>query len=57
MDRHTEIALIKEIIGLAEQKSAFLDPEIAHSPITRYASPERFERENARITSKPLIVA
>ncbi len=58
MDRQTEIQLIREIIGLAEQESAFLDSEIAHSPIRRYASPERFERERAMIfRRKPVIVA
>ena len=58
MDRQTEIALIKEIIGLAEQKSAYLDAAVAHSPISRYSSPERFERERAMILRrKPVIVA
>ncbi len=58
MDRQTEIALIKEIIGLADQNSAFLDDTIAHSPIARYASPERFERERAMIfRRKPVIAA
>ena len=57
MDRDTEISLIKEIIGLSEQKSAYLDPEIAHSPISRYASPERFEREQALIFRRKPVVA
>lgn len=58
MDRATELSLIREIIGLAEQKSAFLDDSIAHSPISRYASPERFEREQAMIfRRKPTIAA
>ena len=58
MDRQTEVALIKEIIGLAEQKSTHLDVTIAHSPITRYASPDRFEREHAMILRrKPVIAA
>ncbi|WP_170786447.1 aromatic ring-hydroxylating oxygenase subunit alpha [Ruegeria lacuscaerulensis] len=58
MDRQTEIELIKEIIGLADQKSAFLDDSIAHSPISRYSSSERFERERAMIfTRRPVIVA
>ena len=58
MDRQTEIALIKEIIGLAEQKSAHLDEAVAHSPISRYSSPERFERERAMILRrKPVITA
>ncbi|MDJ0614728.1 MAG: SRPBCC family protein [Rhizobiaceae bacterium] len=58
MDRETEVRLIREIIGLAEQKSAFLDDSIAHSPISRYTSPERFERERAMIfRRKPVIAA
>ncbi|MEO3415647.1 SRPBCC family protein [Roseovarius sp. CAU 1744] len=58
MDRQTEITLIKEIIGLAQQKSAFLDDTIAHSPISRYSSPERFERERAMLfRRKPVIAA
>ena len=57
MDRQTEIGLIKEIIGLAEQKSAYLDQSVAHSPISRYASPERFEREQAMIFRRRPVVA
>ena len=58
MDRQTEVSLIKEIIGLANQSSAFLDKTIAHSPISRYSSPERFEREQAMIFKrKPVVVA
>lgn len=58
MDRQTETTLIREIIGLADQKSTCLDPTIAHSPISRYASPERFERETAMIfRRKPMVAA
>ena len=58
MKRQEELGLIREIIGLAEQKSAYLDDTIAHSPISRYSSPERFERERAMIfRRKPIIVA
>ena len=58
MDRTTEIDLIKEVIGLASQKSAYLDPTIAHSPITRYSSPERFERELSLVfRRRPTVVA
>ena len=57
MDRTTEIGLIKEIIGLAEQKSAYLDDTIAHSPISRYASPERFERERGMLFRRKPVVA
>ncbi|MFC3614186.1 aromatic ring-hydroxylating dioxygenase subunit alpha [Lutimaribacter marinistellae] len=57
MDRTEELGLIKEIIGLAEQKSAYLDDTIAHSPISRYSSAERFERERATIFRRKPIVA
>lgn len=57
MERTEEVGLIKEIIGLAEQKSAYLDDTIAHSPISRYSSPERFEREQAMIFRRKPIVA
>ena len=52
MDRATEFELIREIIGLAEQKSAFLDADISHPPIRRYASAERFDRERATIFTR-----
>ena len=57
LDRKEEISLIKEIIGLAEQKRAYLDDAIAHSPISRYSSKERFERERAAIFRRRPIVA
>ena len=58
MDRKTEIGLIREIIGLAEAKMAYLDNEVTPSPISRYASEERFERELAVIfRRKPMIAA
>jgi len=58
MDRKTEIGLIREIIGLAEAKMAYLDNEVTPSPISRYASEERFERELAMIfRRKPMIAA
>lgn len=58
MERGEQISLIKEIIGLSERKSAFLDEAVAHSPIARYASPERFERERAAIfREKPVVAA
>ena len=49
MDRQTEITLIKEIVGLAQKRTTHLDDRVAHSPISRYSSPERFEREMAMI--------
>ena len=57
MDRQTETNLIQEVIGLAEQKSTFLDETIAYSPISRYSSPERFEREQAMIFRRKPVVA
>ena len=57
MDRETEVGLIREIVGLADLKSAFLDREVSHSPISRYASPERFEREMAMIFRRKPVVA
>lgn len=57
MDRREEIELIKEIIGLAEQKTAYLDDAIAHSPISRYASPDRFAEERTMIFHRKPVVA
>ncbi|MBO9449252.1 Rieske 2Fe-2S domain-containing protein [Tropicibacter sp. R16_0] len=57
MERSEEIGLIREIIGLAEQKSAYLDDTISHSPISRYASPERFAREEAALFRRKPVVA
>lgn len=58
MDRATEIRLIKEIIGLADQRSAYLDNRIAESPIARYTSPERFAEEMRTVfTREPVAIA
>lgn len=58
MDHATQIRLIREIIGLAAQKSAFLDTEVTQSPIARYASPDRFAREQAALFQRrPMGVA
>lgn len=58
MDRATEIRLIREILGLAARRSAFLDADTAPSPVARYASPERFDRERqALFRCSPLPVA
>ncbi len=57
MERTEELELIREIIGLAEQKSAYLDATIAHSSIRRYASAERFDRERAAVFTRMPIVA
>ena len=54
MQRSTEIRLIKEIIGLAEQQSAYLDDRIAESPIMRYTDEGRFNAKlRAVAKSKP----
>ena len=57
MDRATEIELIREIIGHAAQKSTHLDTGVAHSPISRYTSQERFAREQAMIFRRRPVVA
>lgn len=57
MERSEEIALIREIIGLAEQKMAYLDDSISHSPISRYSSAERFAREEAALFRRKPVVA
>ncbi len=57
MDRDEELELIREIVGLAERKSAYLDATVAHSPIRRYASAERFDQERATIFTRLPVVA
>lgn len=57
MERHVEIGLIREIIGLAEQKSTYLDDTISHSPISRHSSPDRFAREEAVLFQRKPVVA
>lgn len=57
MHRTDELALMREIIGLSQQKLAFLDDAITHSPIERYASPERFHREHSAILRRVPVVA
>ena len=57
MERAEELGLIREVIGLADRKSAYLDDTIAHSPIARYSSSERFDREKDMIFRRKPIVA
>ena len=58
MDRNTEIALLEELAGLKANGMFFLDPEVAASPVERYASPKRFDAEMGRLfRSAPLIAA
>ncbi len=40
MERYEELELIRELIGLAARKAAYLDAAISHSPICRHASTE-----------------
>lgn len=49
VERTTEIALTKELLGLHERKSAFLDEAVAHSPVEAYLDSQRFARERERI--------
>ncbi|MEM7284016.1 MAG: SRPBCC family protein [Pseudomonadota bacterium] len=49
MDRATEVRLIREILGLHDAKSAFLDDDISHSPVQHYLDSERFSAEQDRI--------
>lgn len=49
MQRETEIELLDEILGLRKQKSAFLDKEVAYSPVDRYTDPARFAMERDKL--------
>ncbi len=58
MDRATEIELAKELLSLHARKSAFLDDEVARSPVRRYFDPERFGHEREKIlrsTAQPIV--
>ena len=58
MKRATEIGLAKELLGLHEKKSAYLDESVAGSPVDIYFDPARFELERERIfkaVPQPLI--
>lgn len=57
MERQTEVDLIREVIGLAEKNATHMDTDVTHSPISRYSSPERFEREMAMIFRRKPVVA
>lgn len=57
MDREREIALLEELQGLKDNGLFFLDDEVCASPVERYASPERFERERAALFSAGPIIA
>ncbi len=49
MERATEIDLAKEILALHEQKSAFLDDEVARRPVEHYFDEQRFREEREKI--------
>lgn len=58
MDRATELALLEELAGLRAAGSAYLDEEVVLSPVERYGSAERFDRERRDIFRRlPLIAA
>lgn len=58
MDPKTERALIEEILGLREARTFFLEDDVAASPVERYLSPERFERERERVLRRlPSVLA
>jgi phenylpropionate dioxygenase-like ring-hydroxylating dioxygenase large terminal subunit len=45
MERAKQIALLEELQGLKDNGLFFLDDEVAKSPVTRYASQDRFDAE------------
>lgn len=58
MDRALEISLLQELKGLKENGLFFLDDSIQSSPVERYLSADRFERERSRIFRRfPMIAA
>lgn len=58
MDRELEKALLQELAGLEENGLFFLDDDVQASPVLRYLSEERFDRERDRIfRSLPLVAA
>ncbi|MEO1115023.1 MAG: aromatic ring-hydroxylating dioxygenase subunit alpha [Pseudomonadota bacterium] len=58
MDRELERALLQELSGLKENGLFFLDDSVQASPVARYVSADRFDRERDRIfRSLPLIAA
>lgn len=58
MQTTEQIDLLEELLGLRRDKSAFLDETVERSPAARYADPDRFAEERARIfRATPLAVA
>lgn len=58
MNHSEEIGLLDELLGLRQEKSAFLDERVQHSPTSIYTDPDRFAAEQATIfRSVPLAAA
>ena len=57
MKFETQTALLQGLIDLKEQKSPFLEEAEVRSPVSRYADPARFAREQARIFMRQPIIA
>lgn len=57
MERAKQIALLEELQGLKDNGLFFLDDEVAKSPITRYASQDRFDAEMRHIFRGVPIIA
>ncbi|MEM6621809.1 MAG: SRPBCC family protein [Pseudomonadota bacterium] len=45
MDRATEIALLDELLGLRQARSAYLDEAVSESPVARHLDQDRYARE------------
>ena len=58
MQTNEQIDLLEELLGLRRDRSAFLDETVERSPAARYADPDIFAEEQARIfRASPLAVA
>ena len=57
MHRDKEIALLDELLGLRQAKSAFLDEDVTYSDVRRYTDTARFQTEVARLfRGRPVIL-
>ncbi|MBE1283725.1 MAG: Rieske 2Fe-2S domain-containing protein [Rhodobacteraceae bacterium] len=58
MDRELELELLDELISLDQEKLAYLDEDIALSPVEHYCDPDHFAQEHDRVfRSYPQIAA
>ena len=57
MERETEIGLIKELLGLREAKSHYLDDEIEFNSVDQYQSEAIFQRERDQMFARLPAVA